>query len=506
MLANNMKTKYVLLALLSCQFSLAAAHSPIKEWFSSQAPSPQRLCPQELKQTYFYSIVNQNSPMSTAENELCLKNMLSFSSLINADLRYTDHEGAPRVLAEGHGSVWGVGTRPMFGNHSLGLYGNIKNASIFIDAKPNEWLGADLSLTYVGASSEERTYYHSGLDFNTVYDVNAGLKVDEAIITIANPAVTPFYIRLGKQYLNSFGDYKPYPITQTLTQLLTQSRTGALTGGVVLPNGFYSSASWSMAQATVPVLFRIPNDDFSLTDIRNQLPEHNYSAKIGFLKDCEDFDFNINLSYLHDIRDVDYLMGLYTFVNIALRDPAENQFVANQIFLINRAPAVAFHLEGHWKQFGFGFESAKALRNMNLRPASSSSKIFTYGINANYSFPLFICDLPSKIDLSFQHAKSADIVYPIFNASGITPGQQFIEQLIRSPVDLGGVGVPGFSFPIQISNLLPKNRFVATYTVDIWEDLFAITFQWLHDRDFPNREAGTGNSANIGTARMTMQF
>lgn len=451
-------------------------------------------CPQAEKLTLFYQTVNQNSPMSYANNHFCLNDMLSLSGRTSMDLRWYDRYGSAPI-----GSLWGVGLRPLFGKRVSQWWASLNQASLFVDAKVNNWLMADMSLTYANASVKSRTFAHELSDWRSVYGPAAALKVDEAYLTFARPEKFPFYVRVGRQY-SIFGDYKPYPITESLTQILEQSRTGAFVAGMVLENGLYGSLSWSLSKQSLQDLNVPAGNEAAVFTYKTNNLDRNYGAKLGYqVNAClaeQDFHLNANVSWLADIRDVDYLNELWFFVNVDASNPQVNLVLAGQEFYMNRQGGLAAHLDSSWGIFGVGADYVTALGDLFI--TQENSRIYSWGVNANLSFMLPVnlfdqCGMPSVFDLSYQGSGNAYagalIVYNPF--------------LFNQAVQI--LSPQGIELPLVLGNALPKRRWVGTYTVDVMKNV-SVSAQWVHDIDYSTKEHGTGLSANLGVLNITANF
>ena len=106
--------------------------------------------------------------------------------------------------------------------------------NLFVDAGINNWVNMHLDFAYVNGSRRTVAYSFNDSDWTTAYNRAAGLKVNQAYMLFANPAVTPFFIQLGR-FNAPFGEYQPFPLTPSLTQLISQTRTGGISAGMILP-------------------------------------------------------------------------------------------------------------------------------------------------------------------------------------------------------------------------------------------------------------------------------
>jgi hypothetical protein len=428
-----------------------------------------------LTQSKFYQIVNLNSLYSTAYNDFCFNNDLCFSGLTNIDAVYFDRLGN----GAGFGSFIGVAVRPLFGPKSVEYFGNLNNADIFIDGRVNDWTLLHFDVAYVNGSLKTRYYNHNNADWGDVYRNAAAIKANEAVVIFSNPEKLPFFIKFGKQYLN-FGDYKPFPITESLTQLITQIRTGAIIGGVVLPNGFYASANWSMANQSIDLI-----NNFGLfggTGSKNK----NWGGQVGINNVFFGVKVNANASYIADIRDADYLSGGAQTLNYDFKDVAFGTFVfANQAFVMARTPGVALHADLEKGPFGVMAEYTRALKRLN--PAALNSQIYAWLIGGNVKYR--ILDFLNQFDVSYQRADNSNV----FNTILLNPA---------FPIPPNPFGIP---VPFTVGNVLPKSRIQLTYSVYALPNVI-VSLQWLRDKDSPIAYGGTNLKSEKGAIRVSAQI
>lgn len=430
---------------------------------------------------YFYDVITQLSPKSTADRDICIKGLLCVSGLINLDLQYFDRRGSGFIP----GSVIGVGNRPLFADNQPQLIGSINNIDLFLDAALNNWVSAHFDLAYINGSVKARGYVDADVDWNVAYQTSAGLKVNQAYMLLANPAVTPFFFQIGRFNLN-FGDYQPFPINETLTQLLSEVRTGGFIVGAILNNGFYASGSWSMAQQTLadfdvagPV--GANNSPFGLSEN----VARNYAAKVGFRAPVRDVFVNANASWISDIRDANYINGAYAFLNQEIFTDWiwQNFILVNQFFTLERASGVALHADIKINRFALGADYVSALNNLN--PESEHSRISAWGVNAGVDF--CPCQFPTTLTAGYQGSADADIF------------------LTHVSPPFAGPTTPGVPAPFLPGNILPQTRYLASITTTIMPNI-SVAVEWLHDKDFGANHGGTGNGSNLVTMRVSGQI
>jgi len=418
--------------------------------------------------------------------------MLCVSGLANFDLIYSNRTGH---LAEGPppGSFHGLGVRPLFGLADNNIFGSINNINLLFDGGINNWVNMHLDLAYVNGSRRTVSYSFNDSDWSTVYNRAAAIKVNQAYALFANPAVTPFFVQIGR-FNAPFGDYQAFPITPSLTQLISQVRTGGVTAGAILPNGLYAEASWNMARQSTENandiyivyngLSNIPG--FGGTPIRINNKDRNYGGKIGFRGKLFHGQLyaNVNASYIADIRDSDYFAAGWDQYNLEIKQyPLFGDTIRNRFVYMQRAHAIALHANFAYKFFGLGGDYVTALEPLN--PADPKhSKIWAYALDASVKFPIFH-HMPSKFTIGFQQAGDANIYALLapFTAPQLAP----------------------LFPPFLVGNVLPHYRYIATYQVHVLPWVMAAV-QWVHDQDFSPSDGGSNKSSDFGIIRLGFQL
>lgn len=361
----------------------------------------------------------------------------------------------------------GVGIRPGFGPTPGGYVGSINNANIFFDVKYAGMARIHGNFAYVNGGVKTNAYAEQvNADLNTVYISAPSLKVDELYLVLSSPHSYPLYAKIGRFYLD-FGNYQPNgyglpTITPSLTQLMTQVRTGGAQVGLALENGIYGSATWSIAQQ-------------SFLSVERGTNNKNYSARLGMMRQYDNAYFNVNGSFIWDVRDADYIMGNYYVANVVLLSNISPFYGA---FGSRRQHAYAVHADGKFYQWGGGIEGMGTTGSLN---PDGNGAVWTAGANINYSFPTVGHD--SSVDLSYQVARHAAIV-------------QGTGTLVLPPF-------PGLTVG-PISNVLPKNRVQVTYIAKVVNHI-NLAFQVVRDKDFAP-PAGTSLTSNYYVFRIDTEL
>jgi len=415
----------------------------------------------------FYDIITHNSPKSSVDNHICINGMLCFSGEINFDLRYYDRFGDPLLP----GSYIGPGTRPLFGEKVKQVVGSINNADLFTDVALGNWVSAHFDFAYVNASATVHTDAINDGDWGSARRDGAALKVNQVYMLLANPSVTPFFVQMGKMNLN-FGDYNPFPMTKSLTQLISEIRTGGMIAGFILPSGFYGSANWSMAQQS------LENLTYAGPFLLGTNRDRNYGGKIGFYGDVNCLHINANASYIADMRDADYISSAFFLLNEEHRKFFfTNLILENQYYLYKRTRGVALHADFRYGPVALGGDYVTALNPVN--EYSNNSRIRAWGVDGSVSFNIPYFNCPSTLSVGYQG--SADSA--IFHTAVI------------GPTNFGEFN-PG--------KILPQRRFIGSYTVKVAP--FTAAIEWVNDKDSVSQYGGTDNSSNMGVLRLAAEF
>lgn len=393
----------------------------------------------------------------------CWNNMFCVGGLLDMDGIYYNHRANAFGTANGFN---GVGVRPSFGASTGGFIGSINNANLLFDLKFADLVRVHGDIAYVNGGVKSDSYsFQWDEDFATTYQSAASIKADELYAVFSSPNSYPLYAKIGRFYLD-YGNYLPHgyglpTITPSLTQLMTQTRTGGAQVGFGLQNGVYASATWSMAQQ-------------SLLAINRNTINRNYSARLGMMRQYEDAYFNVNASYIWDVRDADYINGFEYYINQRI---ASNISPFYGAYSSRRQHAYAIHGDGKYGQWGGGIEGSATTGWLN---PSRASNVWTAGANINYSFPTVGHD--SSLDLSYQVARHSAFVYG--SASAFLP-----------PF----TGAPFGDF----SNQLPKNRVQLTYLAKIVKHV-NLGLQLVRDTDFAP-PSGSNLVSNFGIVRIDLE-
>ena len=345
----------------------------------------------------------------------------------------------------------------------------LNNANLFLDARVNNWVTANMSVVYSSLSGiPGSTGPYNIANSLFVYHPLNRTAIDTAYATIGNFQASPIYFRVGKEYI-PFGAYDPYGFVtaENPTQLFTEITATAAQLGFIIPNGFYGSI---YTFAGNPKL----SDGGSTRRIQNGGIDLGYGFQMFNSK------LNVNAGYIANIADSNFLSSRYfnTFVETTLTPP--------------------------------GLQNEKA-------PA--------YNVNADVTFGPFDAN-------GHYISTTRDFRKPILLGIPIDSTPAFVSLLTFKKPSLWGLEA-GLTFPIvahqsrlaigyqgttQLAGLLPKKRYYVDYMVNLakWFDLGVAIFQ---DRDYSLNEetvavpdgpvlaiGGTGNKSTVGQLRASIKF
>ncbi|TLY47090.1 MAG: LbtU family siderophore porin [Gammaproteobacteria bacterium] len=348
----------------------------------------------------------------------------------------------------------------------------LNNANLFVDARVNNWVTANMSVVYSSLSGiPGSTGPYNIANSLFVYHPLNRTSIDTAYATIGNFQASPIYFRVGKEYI-PFGAYDPYGfVTQeNPTQLFTEITATAAQLGFIIPNGLYGSV---YTFAGNPKL----SDGGSTRRIQNG------GVDLGWGWRWFNSKFNLNAGYLANIADTNFLSSYYL----------------NSLIEVTTVP---------------GLPNEKA-------PA--------YDVNADVTFGPFDAN-------GHYVATTRNFRKPILLGLPAAPPPETISSLTFKKPKLWGLEVGltfpvvahqsrlaiGYQGTTQLAGLLPKNRYYIDYMVNLakWFDLGIAVFQ---DRDYSFSEEnisvndpeggslllssdGTGNKSTVGQLRASIKF
>lgn len=319
---------------------------------------------------------------------------IHFSGMINVDGKYTNR--GPLAIV------------PVFqGDQGNATDINVNNANLFVDADVNKYVKAHVGLAYVADSVNTNDFFPVNTntqDKNSVFNSNSRLGVDEAYVTLSDFQQYPFFARFGKMY-TPFGSYSnPYPISYSLTQLLTQTRATTAEVGFVHNLNLFNMGSGVLNAS----LFTFSGGQSSqrFTNGQTYTKLDNYGAKIGYCSNAYDVAYSVNVSYIKDIRDTDFLNDVAAQINgssnVGLNWRRAGAVSANARLALENYPIV---IDG-------GYVSA--LRN--VVNGGSDTQIWAGDIGGTYGFRTL--NHNSNVGVSYQSSGEAAGLLPKWRIQG----------------------------------------------------------------------------------------
>lgn len=354
----------------------------------------------------------------------------------------------------------------------------LNNANLFVDARVNNWVTANMSVVYSSLSSVPGSTgpYHIANSLLVYHPLNR-TAIDTAYATVGNFTASPIYFRIGKEYI-PFGAYDPYGFvtSENPTQLFTEIAATAAQLGFIVPNGFYGSI---YTLAGNPTIF----DGGSTRRIRNGGIDAGWGFKAFNSK------FNVNAGYIANIEDSNFLSSYYfnSFVEGTVVPGLPNTKVP--AWNVNADVTIGpFDANGHYV----------------ATTRSLPSPFFLSG-NSSPGFPV----LPTP---------PAQLGKPV--VWGLEAGLTFPVMAHQSRVAIG------YQKTTHLATLLPQRRIYADYMVNFakWFDVGLAVFQ---DRDYSAGEnavvipavpgtvpiparivhpGATGNKSTVGQLRFSVKF
>lgn len=327
------------------------------------------------------------------------------------------------------------------GSHSANGV-EVPNANLFIDAQVNDWVKAHISARAGSSVNREAL----GNFYSAIYE--KGLGFDEAYVTVANFAQSPFYFRAGQQYV-PFGDYNPQAITPSLTQMLSEANQAAAQAGFVMANGF-NGAVYAF------------NGKNEAGDDKHRTAD--FGVNLGYAGAYNDVNYKLGVGYINNMADLDYVYN-------GLKQVTDK---VDALSLNGSVKVAAFDVNAHYVTAltGINGKDLKANYLGQVLKNATNIKPSAWDINAGYNFDTAGHD--SRIGIGYERSKDATLVGKDTNFATV------------------GLG-------------MPEQRYVAQYDVNLWKNT-DLGFQVYHDRDYDKSEGGSDNTATTGVVRLSVKF
>ena len=177
------------------------------------------------------------------------------------------------------------------GSHQHDSDISMTTVELGIGAEVNDWVSAEMILLYEDPSGAIQIY--DGVRGETNFDV------DEAIITIANPDVTPAFLEAGKMFVPFGALLTHFPddpgIDAPLTLLMGETNEKALLIGAEL-EGFTFCG----------YVFNGDVEEKGDSD-ENVIESYGFDANYAFDDETQDMDLLVGASYISNITDSDWI-------------------------------------------------------------------------------------------------------------------------------------------------------------------------------------------------------
>lgn len=222
--------------------------------------------------------LKQNQTYNFATSEWAQR--IKISGLIMGEIILSDHDaGSPERFSTNHKKNYSTFCFP--------------RASLYLDAKVSSLAQAHLALNF---APDKISNTCSACGFGKKNDeLRFGKydKIDESYVTFGDLTESPYYARIGIQYL-PYGYYARNTIPATLPQLMTQTQAAGVTTGYVNDNGM------NLAIFT----FSGKNKIGGSTKI------NNVGTQIGYIKSTEELNSLVTLGWMNNIANsVNYLVS-----------------------------------------------------------------------------------------------------------------------------------------------------------------------------------------------------
>ncbi len=196
----------------------------------------------------------------------------------NSDMHTRHHGGENRTAA----SSW---------TDRIGLSGLVEVEASAVDSPDGDESDVVLATVELGIDAQINEWVSAHVLVLFEEDDTDPPEIDEGVVSIANAAVTPFYLNAGRMYL-PFGNYESNMVSDPLTLEIGEIRESAVQVGFESA-GFYGS------------LFIFNGDTKEQGD--DEIDQ--FGLNIGFAQESENggLSYDMGLSYINNIADSDAL-------------------------------------------------------------------------------------------------------------------------------------------------------------------------------------------------------
>lgn len=279
--------------------------------------------------------------------------------------KITQNQGNPRSINGWVNQYFGIGAMiavdaqwqnsPFFAD-TKNVALSLGDAKLNFDINPFNWM----SLHAGGFFSTKAENY------DPIANTNHGIDVDEVYLNVASFKNTPFYVRLGKQYL-PFGNYHRFKILKDLPMLLSSVRADAVQAGFITDYGFYGAGYGFEGKI---------NDAF------------NYGALFGFSRITNFFGWDLGVGYINNILDAGTIYR-------ALNTTDDDQTVHG----------ISASLDLFAGPFDYEFRYVITTQPIDFTAVDNNSKTSSGSIGAGYNFNYK--QRASRINFAYQWSRNA---------------------------------------------------------------------------------------------------
>jgi hypothetical protein len=412
------------------------------------------------------SLADLTSPMESASlSTVMLSDMQQNSNLSKPHADWFNHFAINGSMEFGtafgslHNSNDAYLEKAQLDQYSIGYYGEnsfrfSNRFDINVTAKINDWANA---LVVINAQRNAPLYNISEKVIDAVYTSKWGgdntVNVEQAFIHFGNFEKTPFFVEVGKQFVD-YGRYDTHALTQSLSQVLTQSLVSAVKLGYINDMGI--SGSVYTFQNNQDFYMRSPV--LRAQDV-NKDPTMNYGASVNYYSHLNDqISYKLGASYLYDMMGVDA-------IHSAVEDGQLMWRGYNK-----RVGGLAVYADMSYDAFTLGANYTSAIRHFAAADLAKDSgnttqgaRPWALGLQAGYDFNAWSKN--NNVYVGYQ--SSRDTIY---------------------------------------ANL-PKSRYLVGYSIDVLKNT-KLSAEWDHDNawNYATQGGSQNGDSNLIALRAAVKF
>lgn len=266
---------------------------------------------------------------------------------------------------------------------------SINNAYLNVTADVNEWTKALAVVSYMDSSVWYNQAYTSYLNNSAANlgNLNQNLTLEQAVVHFGNFECTPFFVEVGKQFLD-YGRYKIHPITASMDQTLTETLRNAVKVGFINDMGLHGS------------VFTFQDGIYKHNDAQTRESSMNYGAALGYASINDHFGYDVGAGYMYNMvgaNDVSALLASNT----------------SYVGFHNHVDAIAAYADLNYDAFTLGARYTQATKRFSsldlprsLNHLTTGAKPWAAGVVASYDF-----DNWRKQNVYLGYQASHDTVY-----------------------------------------------------------------------------------------------